>query len=68
MNDPTGSAPIAIASDHAGFELKTVLADALRSRRLEVRDFGTDSAEPASTDRRGPLAPSKPTSTDIAQR
>ena len=46
MNDPTGSAPIAIASDHAGFELKTVLADALRSRRLEVRDFGTDSAEP----------------------
>ena len=46
MNDPTGSAPIAIASDHAGFELKTVLADALRSRGLEVRDFGTYSAEP----------------------
>lgn len=46
MNDPTGSAPIAIASDHAGFELKTVLADALRRRGLEVRDFGTDSAEP----------------------
>ena len=46
MNDPTGSAPIAIASDNAGFELKTVLADALRRRGLEVRDFGTDSAEP----------------------
>ena len=46
MHDPTGSAPIAIASDHAGFELKTVLADALRRRGLEVRDFGTDSAEP----------------------
>ena len=37
---------IAIASDHAGFELKTVLTAALRARGLEVRDFGTDSAEP----------------------
>lgn len=38
--------PIAIASDHAGFELKTLMAEVLRARGLGVRDFGTDSAEP----------------------
>jgi len=37
---------IAIGSDHAGFEHKALLADALRARGLEVRDFGTDSTEP----------------------
>jgi ribose 5-phosphate isomerase B len=42
---PDGSS-IAIASDHAGFTLKTVLAEALRARGLSVRDFGTDSDAP----------------------
>jgi ribose 5-phosphate isomerase B len=37
---------IAIGSDHAGFEHKALLADALRARGIEVRDFGTDSTEP----------------------
>jgi ribose 5-phosphate isomerase B len=37
---------IAIASDHAGFELKSLMADVLRARGLAVRDFGTDSTEP----------------------
>jgi ribose 5-phosphate isomerase B len=36
---------IAIGSDHAGFEHKALLADALRARGIEVRDFGTDSTE-----------------------
>lgn len=38
--------PIAVASDHAGFALKTVLVEALRARGLAVRDFGTDSDDP----------------------
>jgi ribose 5-phosphate isomerase B len=37
---------IAIGSDHAGFGHKVLLGDALRARGIEVRDFGTDSAEP----------------------
>ena len=37
---------IAIASDHAGFRYKTMLAEHLRSRGHEVVDFGTDSEEP----------------------
>ena len=37
---------IAIGSDHAGFEHKALLADALRARGIEVRDFGTDAPEP----------------------
>ena len=37
---------IAIASDHAGFEYKTRIAAMLRELGHEVRDFGTDSAEP----------------------
>ena len=37
---------IAIGSDHAGFEHKALLADALRARGIEVRDFGTDSPAP----------------------
>jgi len=31
---------VAIGTDHAGFELKTVLVDHLRSRGVEVEDFG----------------------------
>lgn len=37
---------IAMASDHAGFRYKTMLAEHLRSRGHEVVDFGTDSEEP----------------------
>ncbi|HEU4828401.1 MAG TPA: ribose 5-phosphate isomerase B [Gemmatimonadales bacterium] len=46
MNEPSGPAPIAIASDHAGFELKSALIEALRARGLDVRDFGTHSPDP----------------------
>ena len=37
---------IAIASDHAGFRYKTLLAEFLRARSHEVLDFGTDSEAP----------------------
>jgi ribose 5-phosphate isomerase B len=37
---------IAIASDHAGFEYKERIRLLLRELGHEVRDFGTDSAEP----------------------
>ena len=36
---------IAIASDHAGFELKQLLIESLSSD-LEIEDLGTDSFEP----------------------
>lgn len=36
---------IAIGSDHAGYEMKLVLAEHLKERGYEVRDFGTDSTE-----------------------
>lgn len=36
---------ISVASDHAGFDLKTQIADLLRSEGHEVIDFGTDSPE-----------------------
>jgi ribose 5-phosphate isomerase B len=39
---------IAIGADHAGFDLKNQLGDALRQTGHEVCDFGTNSAE--STD------------------
>ena len=35
------SKPIAIGADHAGFEYKTVIAELLRSRGFEIKDFGT---------------------------
>ncbi len=37
---------IAIASDHAGFRYKTMIAKHLQAAGHEVRDFGTDSEEP----------------------
>ena len=37
---------IAIASDHAGFKLKTLLVGWLRDRGHDVVDFGTSSEEP----------------------
>ncbi len=39
---------IAIAADHAGFALKQILRDELRSKGFQVTDFGTGSEE--STD------------------
>lgn len=36
---------IAIGSDHAGFQLKQLLADHLRAAGHEVTDLGTDSTE-----------------------
>jgi ribose 5-phosphate isomerase B len=37
---------IAISSDHAGYRYKEILADFLRERGHEVRDFGTNSEDP----------------------
>lgn len=37
--------PIALGADHAGYLLKDVLADHLRSRGFEVMDLGTNSAD-----------------------
>jgi ribose 5-phosphate isomerase B len=36
---------IAIASDHAGFFLKQKIQEYLRNEKIEVKDFGTSSAE-----------------------
>lgn len=36
---------IALASDHAGFELKSIIEGYLESRGLEYEDFGTYSTE-----------------------
>lgn len=35
------SKPIAIGSDHAGFEYKSMIIDMLHGRGLQVKDFGT---------------------------
>jgi ribose 5-phosphate isomerase B len=37
---------LGVASDHAGFRYKTLVAQYLRSRGHDVRDFGTGSEEP----------------------
>ena len=37
---------IAIGSDHGGVELKDFLAGVLRSKNIDVQDFGTRSREP----------------------
>jgi len=39
------AAPIAIASDHAGFELKAALVEDLKAAGLPVLDLGTHSRE-----------------------
>lgn len=36
---------IALASDHAGFELKAIVEGYLEARGVAYKDFGTDSAE-----------------------
>jgi ribose 5-phosphate isomerase B len=40
--------PIAVAADHAGYELKTTLVEELRSMGHEILDLGTDG--PGSVD------------------
>lgn len=37
--------PVGLCSDHAGFELKEIVKGYLESMDVEVRDFGTFSAE-----------------------
>jgi ribose 5-phosphate isomerase B len=37
--------PIAIGADHAGFEYKNVLVEILQKEGLEIKDFGTYSAD-----------------------
>lgn len=37
--------PIALASDHAGFELKAIVEGYLEARGIAYKDFGTESAE-----------------------
>ncbi len=36
---------VAIGSDHAGYEYKEKIIEHLRSKGIEVKDFGTDSPE-----------------------
>lgn len=38
---------IAIGNDHAGYELKSVLADWLKEQGYDVKDYGTNSPEAA---------------------
>lgn len=37
--------PVGLCSDHAGFELKNIVAGYLESKGIAVRDFGTYSAD-----------------------
>lgn len=37
--------PVAICSDHAGYEMKLVIEGYLASQNIEVKDFGTFSAD-----------------------
>lgn len=45
MNTFDKTRPVAIGSDHAGYEYKTLLADKLRQQGFEVTDFGTNSPD-----------------------
>lgn len=40
----SGSLPVAIGSDHAGFEYKGSVISFLKSRNIPLKDFGTHSA------------------------
>jgi ribose 5-phosphate isomerase B len=42
------SKPIAVGADHAGFEYKSAVAEWLKGKGYEVKDFGTDG--PSSVD------------------
>ena len=37
--------PVAVGSDHAGYEYKNLIVDFLKSKGLEVKDFGTHSPD-----------------------
>ena len=39
------SKPVAIGCDHAGYEYKAVIADFLHNKGIQVKDFGTYSAD-----------------------
>jgi ribose 5-phosphate isomerase B len=39
------SKPVAIGADHAGFEYKTAIVDLLKEKGVELKDFGTYSAD-----------------------
>jgi len=43
---------IAIGADHAGFELKEVVKQALDELRTPYKDFGTESDDSVDNDRR----------------
>ena len=37
--------PVAIGADHAGFQFKEMISDLLKSKGLEIKDYGTYSAD-----------------------
>lgn len=45
MNILKAGVPVGLCSDHAGYELKNMIAGYLESRSIATRDFGTFSAE-----------------------
>ena len=45
MNTFDFSKPIAIGSDHAGFEYKSMIIEMLQGRGVQVKDFVTDSPD-----------------------
>ncbi|MEE8547575.1 MAG: ribose 5-phosphate isomerase B [bacterium] len=44
-NDSRGGKPTAVASDHAGFDLKGIIKEHLEARNVEVIDLGPHSGE-----------------------
>ena len=47
MDSPINSKLIAVGCDHAGLAAKTSIMERLQELGIKVRDFGTDSEEPA---------------------